>query len=375
MENNTNQKAKKRDVNIELLRIVAMLMVITIHCLRNGQLIGNSQISPSNLIIIQIMDSLSLVAVSTFFIISGYYMIEQKINLKKIFCLWGKVLFYSFLIYTVCTLMNRETNFYTSFFPVLSGQYWFVDAYIILYLFSPILNIILNKLTKNQFKYLIIFWIIMLGIIGLVFAPDGLIPSKIIAVFLIYAIGAYIRRFVELKSKQCYSAKYIALALVFTWLYFVLAGILGVVKDDIFYYLLYRLVTNFNEFYNIIVIVMTVIIFMKFKTMEIKSKTLSKIILFISPSIFSIYIIHHNDNIRNAIWLESGVMDYANSWIMIPYIILSIISVFIICLFIDLIRRGGYYIIKKISFFDYIINRINTSIAKLNSKINNSIGE
>lgn len=373
MENNTNQKFKKRDANIELLRIVAMLMVITIHCLRNGQLVGNLQINISNLIIIQIMDSLSLVAVSVFFIISGYYLIEQKINLKKIFCLWGKVLLYSFLIYTICTFMNRETNLYASFLPVLSGQYWFVDAYIILYLFSPILNIILNKLTKNQFIFFLAFWIIMLGIIGIVFAPAELIPCKLIAVFLIYSIGAYIRKFVKIKPKQYYSIKYIILALLFTWIYTILAGILDIAKNSILYNVLYNLIINFTEFYNIIVIAMTVIIFMKFKTMEIKAKTLSKIILLITPSVFSIYIIHHNYNIRNAIWLESGVMNYANSWLMVPYIILSIISVFIICLFIDLIRRGLYFLLKKIPTVNKLIAKFNQQIDKLNIKLNNYI--
>ena len=42
MENNTNQKAKKRDVNIELLRIVSILMVTTIHCIDNGLIMQNA---------------------------------------------------------------------------------------------------------------------------------------------------------------------------------------------------------------------------------------------------------------------------------------------------------------------------------------------
>ena len=37
----TTNKPKTRDTNIDLLRIIAMLMVITIHCLGNGNLLGN----------------------------------------------------------------------------------------------------------------------------------------------------------------------------------------------------------------------------------------------------------------------------------------------------------------------------------------------
>lgn len=370
-----NLKVKKRDANVELLRIVAMLMVITIHCLRNGQLIGNVQINTSNLIIIQIIDSLSLVAVSVFFVISGYFMIDKKVNLKKVFELWGKVLFYSILIYAICILMNWKTNFYTSFFPILSGQYWFVDAYIILYCFTPILNIILNNLTKSQFKFLLVFWIILLGIIGMIFAPAELIPSKMIAVFMIYSIGAYIRKFIKVQPNKYYSIKYIILAIMFACIYITLIGILNVTSNSILYNLFYIMVINFTEFYNIIVITMTVIIFIKFITIKIKSEMLSKIILFISPSIFSIYIIHHNYNIREKIWLELGAMNYMNSWLFIPYIILSIISVFLICLLIDLIRRGLYSLLKKIPIFKRKVDILNILIDKLNSKINNSIGE
>ena len=127
---------KTRDTNIDLLRIIAMLMVITIHCLGNGNLLGNSKIPTYNLAGIRILDTLSLVAVPTFFIISGYYMSSYKINLKKIFLLYGRVVFYSLLLYFIGTLINIKTNKFSAFFPISSGSYWFVNAYFILYMFS-----------------------------------------------------------------------------------------------------------------------------------------------------------------------------------------------------------------------------------------------
>lgn len=89
----TTNKPKTRDTNIDLLRIIAMLMVITIHCLGNGNLLGNSKIPTYNLAGIRILDTLSLVAVPTFFIISGYYMSSYKINLKKYFFYMEKLYF------------------------------------------------------------------------------------------------------------------------------------------------------------------------------------------------------------------------------------------------------------------------------------------
>ena len=89
----TTNKPKTRDINIDLLRIIAMLMVITIHCLGNGNLLGNSKIPTYNLAGIRILDTLSLVAVPTFFFFFFYYMSSYKINLKKYFFYMEKLYF------------------------------------------------------------------------------------------------------------------------------------------------------------------------------------------------------------------------------------------------------------------------------------------
>ena len=161
--NNSINKVKSRDVNIELLRIVAMLMVVTLHCLGNGLLLDNPNINIYNSVLIRLLDTFSLTANSIFLIISGYYSINSKFNLKKILTLWGKTILYSLLIYAICRILNYITVAYDSFLPIFSGQYWFISAYIALYFLAPIINLVMNKLTKNQFKYLLITLVIMLG--------------------------------------------------------------------------------------------------------------------------------------------------------------------------------------------------------------------
>lgn len=72
-------------------------------------------------------------------------------------------------------------------------------------------------------------------------------------------------------------------------------------------------------------------------------------------------------------WLKMGIMDYANSWLMIPYILLMIITVFIVCLFIDLIMRGLYFGIKKIPIVNKIVKKSNDKLDKINLRLNNYI--
>lgn len=85
--------------NIELLRIVSMIMVLNLHTF------GGTEHGAG---IIQAMDffrhSASICAVNTFIIISGYFGIKWKV--KSIFNLIFQILFYSFGVYVVCTLIG-----------------------------------------------------------------------------------------------------------------------------------------------------------------------------------------------------------------------------------------------------------------------------
>lgn len=379
MEEKIEIKGKtKREANMELLRIVGMLMVITLHCLGNGLLLGNSTISVYNTVLIRFLDFFSLTANAIFLIISGYYSINKKFNLKKVLNLWGKTIFYSILIYLICRVLNLNMQIidnasFVSFFPVISGEYWFINAYIVLYFLEPILNIMLNKLSQKQFKYLLITAIVMLGIVKIILNPGGVLAGTMLPVILVYMIGAYIRKYVTIKPVKYCFVKYILLTAIATLLYIILSVIVKQIDNNTIYSLIKKLIGEFREYSNILIIAMTVLIFIKFKTMTIKSNFIEKIITFISPSVFSIYLIHQSINIRDTMWLKMGIMDYANSWLMIPYILLMIITVFIVCLFIDLIMRGLYFGIKKIPIVNKIVKKSNDKLDKINLRLNNYI--
>lgn len=366
------KKKVKRDANIELLRIVAMLMVITLHCVGHSGLLGNEKLNTINLILVRFLDSFSATANAIFIIITGYYSISQKINLKRILSLWGKTILYSSLISIICIILGKNVSAFRSFFPVLSGEYWFISAYIAFSFFIPVINIVLNKLSQKQMKYTLIVSILMFSIIRLLFNPTGIFNSALLHMPIIYMIGAYIRKYVEIRPKQKYFIKYVLVTIIFTIVYIILKALLEVFAEtnlDL-YIIATRTISIYRDFINIFLVIMTVLIFIKFKTISISSSKLSKIITFISPSVFSIYILHENVNIRDTMWSQIGLLNYANSWLLIPYAILMILCVFTVCLLIDLVRRGLYYLLKKISFVNNFVDKVNQKIIIINEKIN-----
>lgn len=370
-QTNVQNSVKAREANMELLRIVAMLMVITLHCVGRGLLLSNSVISNVNLLLIQFLDSFSLTANSLFILLTGYYYIGKKFNLRKILSLWGKTLFYCILIFTIYSILNLKTNFLNSFFPVFSGAYWFITSYIALYFIMPFLNIAINKFSQKQCKFLIIFLVILMGVIRIIFNPADLFNSTFMHMIVIYIIGAYIKKYVKIEPNKQYFIKYVLVAIIFTVAITILNVLVHIIPKTLdVWIIIANILSYFRNFINIILVYMAILLFMKFKTINIKSNKLSKLILYISPSVFSIYIIHDNVHLRDMIWQKFSFINLANSWLMIPYIILAILIVFTVCLAIDLIRRGIYTGLKKIKIINKGIQKINEQIDKVNTKIN-----
>ena len=69
----------KRLANVELLRVVAMLMVVMLHYLGKGELLPVKNLH-MNLTgyLAWILESLSIVAVNVYVLISGYFLVESE---------------------------------------------------------------------------------------------------------------------------------------------------------------------------------------------------------------------------------------------------------------------------------------------------------
>lgn len=187
-ESGTKVKKDTRDVNIEILRIIAMLMVIILHCFGRAVKLNDMNMYSLNYIVLLFINFLASVANGIFIIITGYYMCNKPLKLKKVLLLWGKTLFYSVAIYIIFCFIGEKSYVKQSFFPVISGSYWFISAYITLCFFSPIINILINKMTKKQFQYLICILLITYSFLKVFMNPAGIFLGGFAAVVMIYII-------------------------------------------------------------------------------------------------------------------------------------------------------------------------------------------
>ena len=96
-----------RQSNFELLRIVAMLMIVFHHFAFHGELSyeGAGLSAPHLWYNLIIMDGKT--GVNIFVLISGYFLVNDKeLSLKRLLKLWGEVSFYAVVLNFVFTILG-----------------------------------------------------------------------------------------------------------------------------------------------------------------------------------------------------------------------------------------------------------------------------
>ena len=130
---------KERQSNIELLRIIAMILVLMVHS--DALPLGCPQDATSaNSIIRMFFQCLSVTCVDIFVLISGWFGIKPSMKgAAKFIFQW---LFFSIGIYLGLVLIGKipfNMDGIIKCFTFQVGGYWFVGSYLLLYILSPVL--------------------------------------------------------------------------------------------------------------------------------------------------------------------------------------------------------------------------------------------
>lgn len=217
-------KHKERQSNIELLRILAMLMIIDVHyfaaCNAGAHVITGS----GNWLVFQIMESLGICGVDLFILFTGYFSLRQdSIKIRKIVDLLVQVAFWGGLGFLLCMIADWKPfdlkALIKIMFPLLFGGRWFVKAYIVLLCLIPFINRALRSISRKSYQ-------IILAIFALLFSIwPSFLPSPplddygygFVHFVFMYLIGGYLQMFgTKLPRKGLCLAGYVVSAGIVT---------------------------------------------------------------------------------------------------------------------------------------------------------------
>lgn len=340
---------KSREANLEILRVIAMLMVIVLHYLYKGGLLHDpsSDMSSANMLF-WLVECFALSCVNVYVLISGYYMVESRFTFTRLFKTWFQVFFYSagIAIFSVVSGMiplDNITNAYELLFlccPVFMGHYWFASAYMLLLILAPILSAAARSLTKKQFQIALICLLSAFCFAKTVF-PFVIVGDDqgngIIWFICLFMVAAYIR----LHGADLYKGKLkAALMYIFSsigaWIYLVVAG-LFVAKLGRFEHL-WQQVTDFNF---VFVFFASVGLFMFFRQMEVKENFVSKILVRMAPYTFGVYLLHEHIHFAHR-WIEWLKVPESYGYFRPVHLICTVLVIFVVGIVVDYFRSLIY---------------------------------
>lgn len=349
----------KRQANFELLRIVAMLMIIALHYLNKSDLIllyteEHSAVNYGA----HLVEAFCIVAVNCYVLLSGYFLVESVWKPGRVVSLAAQILFYSILIPVVliCTgvIPAGELSVYdwlNFVLPVETEHYWFATAYLILYVLSPLLAAGVKALDKKTLQVIIgillLFFSVWKSIVPAALATDryGYDYGWFICLFL---IAAYLRLYgcPGLEKKRKAVLLYVCMSLGI-FLLSAATGFLAERVPSLEYYM------NMPATYNhVLCLLGSVGLFMAFKDMDFREGKAAEMIRRLAPYTFGVYLFHEHILIRYR-WLQwLGVEKVRGSWLFLPHMIVCALLVYAAGTAVDFVRArifqsGGELIRKK----------------------------
>lgn len=371
------EKKHLRNSNIELLRVVAMFMIIIYHIIlhtvtvqltdpaslgRAGLDAFNHPVFYGRLLILNVCNTFGQISNGIFILISGYFMAGRgrRINIgnisKKLLLQLG---FAAILL--VCippVLYAYKSDIFVSMLniTVFNSMSWFVGYYFLVILCGWLfLNSFLKKLNKKEYvSFLFVLLIILLDY------PRGLIDnlsdglSRLIVGLFLYSLGGFIKKYEPFARIRTY-VFYLVIILCNV---LVMIGGYNVTQTNIENYYRKQSIETFIQtipyFANhiIVVILVAICMFEIFRRIKLPD---SKFMTFLGKGTFMVYLIHDNDFFYN-IWnlcdwittLSRSPMKFILNllkWSLCTYVV-GMLAYILYCIMMKIFEKGHTVFLK-----------------------------
>lgn len=357
---NMKERSNERSIGIDILRIMLAFMVLTLHF--NGSTTGavsqSVEFLPIKILVI-LFEALCYPAVNCYVIISGYFTYKKNKSLEEQFSsltrLYLCVLAYSLVGYIISLLIGKEfivTELISRFFPLTTGQWWYMSCYFALMILSPYVNKLIGEINAKQHKFLLCILITIFSIMPFFLKfQDHLGVNygySLIWFLTLYLTGAYFSKNgvnLRIKGKSFYLLSYLGLS-VFMQCFSLFTSRVSVLNG-------FSLAS-----YNSIVVYLqaiSLVLFFLQSGFDIKNRKIRNMILKISALSMSLYLLHCQVDIEILLWDFLKPSSFCNSWMFIPLFISASIVLFIIgCLF-ECVRR---YAMSLGNFENKIVHKV-----------------
>ncbi len=331
---------KQRDSNLELYRIIIMLLIVAHHyvvnsglTLADGPIFSNS-LSMRSLFLL-VFGAFGKTGINCFVLITGYFMCKSQITAKKFAKLFFEFMFYRLVINSIFWITGYAQFSIKALFEILipftNIAHNFTGCYLVFFLCIPFFNILIRSLNEKQHIRLIL-------ICAFTYILFGTLPSFSVTMNYVswYMVLYFIASYIRLYPKKIFENTKLwgLMALVSVALCVVSVIYCTWLGTKIGLNLSYFFVVDSNTFLAVLTGVTS---FLFFKNLKIKYNPL---INMLAASTFGVLCIHANSETMRQ-WLWKDILNNVGMYdsVFMPlHAIGSVLAIFIICAFIDYLR-------------------------------------
>lgn len=343
----TNDRIDRRDSNIELLRIVSMLMIIAHHLVYHGNIMEHVSGNTLSLILNGIFLPGGKIAYDCFIFISAWYIVQKPFSGNRYLKIALEVIFYNIVGMALATLLNGGMiepitwrNWLGCFLPIFGISHGFAVYYLIFLIILPILQKMtggedVSKL--NLIMLAILFMMMDFGskIVNYVIDYDGFadLTSGLSVFVIIYLMSVYLQKW----PINFFQKKFlVATVFVGIWACIAIVDILSFrYQDKKFLLLIQAAVSGETSPLNILA---GACLFFFFKNIKMKK---IKAINVIASHTFGVLLLHDHSYFRYIMWERVFCISkiYASAaYIQLLYTIVVTIVVLVAGTLVDILR-------------------------------------
>ena len=326
-----------RSSNLELLRILCMLLIIGDH-LTGQSGIADYTTLPSSFAFCLIGCG-SRIACSVFVLIGGWFLCEQPYKTRRPLSLWLSLWLYTVPVTLLCKLAGLDVSWGAlrwAAFPASTRQLWFISDYLLLLLCVPLLNRLLRGLSRPAHRGLLAVLAVPLIVYPTLFGENGAVSDTAWMFLYEYLLIAYLRRWPDNRLARLlqHRAAALGLGLGLPLLNTILRAVLetrGLTDGKAFQYMAYYR-TALGALPNLLA---ALALFYLFKGLDLGCV---RWVNALAGTTLGVYILHQVPAFRGFLW--NGLLQAEAHHGSVGYTLLAILAVFLGCAAVDALRTA-----------------------------------
>ena len=340
---------KNKEANFQLLKIAAMLMIVSHHIVAKNMLNVDTQIVgiTLNKLALQVLGNNAFIGNNLFFLVSAWFLSKKNdesvclnYSMKSCFRIEKTVLFYSIAMCIAMTVLGLQskTALLGCIFPTMTGVWWYPTTYIVFLLIWPFYHRALMWFSDDSLKQ---FTLVILSVWSL----TSLIPfvnlgaSNLITFFMLYAVVIVVRRLnITFEDHKFKFICFMIIPYCAAIISIIVLDLLGSKITAAAQYSCYFMRGNYRP----VSMMVSVGLFMWGTSWKIKS---NRMLDYLAEATFGIYLFHMYPTMSKLLFERVfSLQDIIYKPYAVVYLVIATLAIFVAGLLIDSIRRLLFFV-------------------------------